>query len=155
MILVEEHHEAWLTNPAARSLSPFPVECTRAWPISPRVHGPKMTIQVSTNHGWRQYGMMLRRANCYRSTLLRPACVRGIGPTSSRLKYAIAKVEINAFSVRSNYSSRGARTPLLSGVLESKYNTPFQQSQNGGLWIRRLMPSAFLHRVLRCTFQVR
>ena len=46
-------------------------------------------------------------------------------------------------------------TPFSPRVLESKFDTPFQESVYGGLWNRRLMLRVFFHWVLRCSFHVR
>ena len=42
VILPEEHHDAWLSGEAGKEiLVPYPGDRMKAWPISPRVNGPK------------------------------------------------------------------------------------------------------------------
>jgi putative SOS response-associated peptidase YedK len=42
VILVEEHHEAWLSNQAGKEvLFPYPADRMKVWPISTRVNSPK------------------------------------------------------------------------------------------------------------------
>ena len=42
VILPKEHHDAWLSGEAGKEvLVPYPADRMKAWPISPRVNGPK------------------------------------------------------------------------------------------------------------------
>ena len=42
VILMEEHHEVWLSGVAGKEIFvAFPAERMKAWPVSPRVNSPK------------------------------------------------------------------------------------------------------------------